>query len=299
MPEEIGLYIFADERKNINDRWDYIAILIVPGSNVEKALKILNKHRNEVGYYNELKFGKINKKPKGEKFKLARRWLQEIIRDGKENRGIFYFNILGIDRNNLDFQYFGNGNTPKGKYANVYNKFFRTVFLSAIKSFFYKYNKIVIKGIFHDSEGNLETHKYFSWHLIWKIKQTEDKIQFENDRIVFINSDKNKEKTKYKKFSDFIQLVDLIVGSVSYCLDYSNPHNIGQKELAKIMLPLVDRVVNNPSNKNSSFGYFGKYRITFFPKQELTENDLYGNKLTGKIYTKRKIQLKEGKLTLF
>jgi len=27
LPEEIGIYIFADERKKVNNRWDYIGIL--------------------------------------------------------------------------------------------------------------------------------------------------------------------------------------------------------------------------------------------------------------------------------
>jgi len=117
-----------------------------------------------------------------------------------------------------------------GKYANIYNRFFRTTFLSGVKSFFAKYDKVIIKNIFHDSEGNLEQHDYFSWHLPWKIGKEEDKVFFKNGEIIFINSNSKKE-FKYKKFSNFIQLIDVIIGSVSYCLDYPNPNNKGQEQL--------------------------------------------------------------------
>lgn len=293
LPKEVELYIFADERKKVDNRWDYIAILIIPADKISEALEILNEHRREIRYNGEVKFANVNKKAKGEKFELAKRWLEEIILDGQMRRGIFYFNILGIDRYNLNFEFFGNGNTPKGKYPNIYNRFFRTTFLSGVKSFFHEYDKILVKNIFHDSEGNLEQHEYFSWHLIWKVEQEEDKISFENDEIIFINSDLRKEKKyKYEEISNFIQLTDVIVGAVSYCLDYSNPNNKGQKQLAELILPLVDRLVNSPSNKNSRFGYFNKYRLAFFPKQVLRETNI---KLDGEMYTRRKIKLKEKK----
>jgi len=103
-PRGIEIYIFADERKKVGNRWDYIAILVVPAEKISEALRILTKHREEVGYYRELKFSQI-KKAKGEKFNLANRWLQEIIDDGKLGRDIFHFNILGIDRSNLQPEY--------------------------------------------------------------------------------------------------------------------------------------------------------------------------------------------------
>jgi len=292
LPKEVELYIFADERKKVNNRWDYIAILIIPADKISEALEILDRHRRETRYNKEIKFTNVNKKAKGEKFELVKRWLKEIILDGQMRRGIFYFNILGIDKYYLNYEFFGNDNTPKGKYPNVYNRFFRTTFLSGVKSFFNEYDGILVKNIFHDSEGNLEHHEYFSWHLIWKVRQKEDKIHFENDEIIFINSDSEKEP-KYKKFSNFIQLIDVIVGSVSYCLDYPSPNNKGQEQLAEIMLPLVDRLVNNPSNKNSSYGYFNKYKLSFFPKQKLKNANI---NLPGEIYTKREIKLEEKKL---
>lgn len=294
-PKEIEIYIFADERKKINNQWDYIAILIIPSDKISKALEILKEHRQKIGYNKEIKFSSVNKKAKGEKFELAKNWLLEIIKDGQENRGIFYFNILGIDRNNLDFRFFGNDNTPKGKYANIYNRFFRTVFLSGVKSFFHDYDNIIVKNIFHDTEGNLESHKYFNWHLIWKVTKNEEKINFNNDEIIFLNSDPDKEQN-YKEFSDFIQLIDIIVGSISYCLDYSNPNNMGQEKLGKIILPLVERLIYKSSNKNSKYGYFNKYKLSFFPKVKLNFN----NNLQSEIYTVREIALKnKNQLSLF
>jgi len=84
-PTNIELYIFADERKKINNRWDYIAILIIPTYKIGDALSILEKHRKEIGYYEEIKFSKVNRKAKGEKFELSKRWLQEIITEEQRN----------------------------------------------------------------------------------------------------------------------------------------------------------------------------------------------------------------------
>jgi hypothetical protein len=295
-PKEIEIYIFADERKKVNNRWDYIATLIIPSNKISKAAEILKGHRQKIGYDKEIKFSNINKKAKGEKFELAKNWLSEIVRDGREKRGVFYFNILGIDREKLDFNCFGEDNTPKGKYANIYNRFFRTVFLSGVKSFFGGHDSIIVKNIFHDTEGNLESHKYFNCHLIWKIEQTEENIHFDNNEIIFLNSDPSREHV-YKEFSDFIQLIDVIVGSISYCLDYSNPKNRGQEKLAQIMLPLVDRLINKSSNRNSSYGYFNKYKLSFFPKGKMHSSDC---NLQDQIYTAgRRIALQDkGQLLL-
>lgn len=39
------LLIFADERKNINDRWHYLGLTIVPYNKLEYVLDILAKHK--------------------------------------------------------------------------------------------------------------------------------------------------------------------------------------------------------------------------------------------------------------
>ena len=289
-PKEIELTLFADERKNINNRWDYLCLLIIPTNKIKEAFDIIEscrlvdkwpqKEKGKIMYEGELKFSEINKDAKGEKFEVAKKWLEEIINDGKEGRGIFYCSILGIDRHMLHFSNFGKGSSPKGKYANIYNRFFRTNFLASIKTFFSKYDIIIVESIFHDKEGNLEQHLYFDWHLIWKVEREEENIFFVSDKIIFVESDHQKEKN-YSWASHFIQMADILVGSVTYCLDYTNPSNKGQKELAKLILPLVYRLVEMPTNKNSSFGYFNKYKLSFFPNSE------------GEVYTLRKIKLLE------
>ncbi|MCD6124407.1 hypothetical protein J7J62_04460, partial [bacterium] len=85
---------------------------------------------------------------------------------------------------------------------------------------------------------------------------------------------------KFTEFSHFIQLTDVLVGVVSYCLDFEKLNNEGYFKLGKILLPLVDRLINNPKNKNSSFGYYKKYKVSFFPDKN------------GEVYQKRDIKLK-------
>ena len=68
-------------------------------------------------------------------------------------------------------------------------------------------------------------------------------------------------------------------------MELSNSRHKGQKELAKVMLPLVDRLVNKPDNKNSRYGYYKKYKLAFFPKTKKEE------KLPNQVYTKRGLAL--------
>ena len=46
--------------------------------------------KEKIRYDGELKFSKINKNAKGEKFEVAKKWLEEMITDGKESRGDFF-----------------------------------------------------------------------------------------------------------------------------------------------------------------------------------------------------------------
>jgi len=285
LPETIELFIFADEKKKVNNRWDYIGMVLIPADKMDEALKLLNRAREKVKYYNSLKFAKINKKGKGQIFGLSREWLNIILDDGKYKRGIFYFNVLGIDTQNLDFSYFGEGCSSKGKYANVYNRFFRTTFLSSIKYFFPNYNKIVIKGIFHDTEGNLEEHQYFDWHLIWKIGRDNKDIIFQEDRIYFINDNHN-EELSYPDYSHFVQLIDIIIGTISFCFDFPNRANKGKILLAQHFLPLVKEIIYEREERESYYGYARKYSISFFPSETLKLGNV---KLGGMIYKDRPI----------
>ena len=124
--KEISLSIYCDERiidsqKHPNkENWIYIALLMVPDSKKSEVLDILYKHREINEYYRELKFHKLTSHS-STITRLAKLWLREIVNDTNKR---FYFKVLGIKKDNLLFELFGADSTPKGKYANIYNRFF-------------------------------------------------------------------------------------------------------------------------------------------------------------------------------
>jgi len=255
----INVALFTDERKNICDAWNYISTIIIPTNLFNPFYETLMTHRKNVGYFNELIFREIGKS--GPKLELAKLWLSEILND--ENNKI-YFKILGLDRRHFDENIFGDGSLKKGSnYANLYNRFFRTNILS-IKYFFNKYDEIIIDKIFHDTEGNLENHHLFDWHCIWKL-ETDSKIKSKFSKVVFVDSNHFEEKT-HPKVSQIIQFSDLLVGTVSHCLDFEIKDHRGRNELGSIIFPLLKRILKSPLNVNSSYKYYRKYDVSFFPK---------------------------------
>ena len=167
--EGISLSIYCDDRKidgqqhPNNESWLYIALLIIPDSKKAEILDVLNKYRNnkDIKYYGELKFHKLNKTSRISTIaRLAKLWLQEVIDDSNKR---LYLKILGIRRDNLLFELFGSDDSSRGKYANIYNRFFRAAFLGALNSYFprEKYENITISGLFHDRQGRLEAHEFF------------------------------------------------------------------------------------------------------------------------------------------
>lgn len=274
-PKEISLSIYCDERRidthSHLDRgdWIYIALLVIPDSQKSEVLDVLNRCRNrdDIKCYSELKFHKLRKTGDSSAItRLAKLWLQEIVYD---NNRRFYFKILGIRKDNLLFELFGGESTSKGTYANIYNRFFRTAFTGALNYFFPQgeYEKVVISGLFHDRQGELEAHEFFPWHLCYKVSG--GRICFTSERFCFIESD-HKVEPKHKDDSHLVQLVDLLVGSVSHCLDLPTHSNKGKNEVAKVILPLLKDILESVYSEKSRFDYFRKYDVSFYPSKRLT-----------------------------
>jgi len=296
--KEISLLIYCDERivdskKHPNkENWIYITLLMIPDSKKPEVLGILNEHRKNIGYYNELKFHKLRKTSRISTIaRLAKLWLQEIINDTNKR---FYFKVLGIKKDNLLFELFGAGSASKGKYANIYNRFFRSAFMGALNSYFPhgEYGENTISGLFHDRQRQLEAHEFFPWHLFYKVAG--GRISFTSKRVCFIESDHNVEPT-YKDDSQLIQLVDLLVGSISHCLDLLTKSNKGKNEVAKIILPLLRDILGNVRSERSRFDYFRKYDVSFYPSKKLTydeySNDI--NRAQSHFFKNRRILLEE------
>lgn len=255
--------IFADEIKPFNnrirERWLYIAVLIVPVKKKRELLERLTATRRKTQCDSEIKCHDLDESSKRE---LAKKWLDVVLRD-KDTRSIF-FNILGINLSNLNLAAFG-----RKAFEPVYNRFFRSCVLSCIKRCFPK-RHVRVSNIFHD-KGDQSRHAFFPWHCIYSIEGQTSEVTFANKEIVFINSDHRESDGSVE--SHIVQLIDLIVGLTSHCLDCVST-NKARTFVAKDFIPLLERMMNNPGNKNSKYGYFGKYLISFFPSKKLSTKQL-------------------------
>jgi len=187
-----------------------------------------------------------------------------------KNLGLVYFNVLGIDLTKLNLERFGEN---KGRDLNIYNRFFRTLVAGGAKFFFSEYKEIVIKNIYHD-KGSQEEHEYFPWYTPYKLNLNDDKIRVIGDQIIFIDSDHrnypDSNGVDFRRESQLVQFIDLILGSIHCCLHASATRR-EKIELGLIIKPLLRRLMEKPKNKNSSYHYYKKQQIQFFPKRKISE----------------------------
>lgn len=190
------------------------------------------------------------------------KWVDVVLKD-KDDRSLF-FDILGLNLSKLHLPSFGSE-----QFGNIYNRFSRSCVLHGVNSCFRK-RSVVVTNIFHDN-GEQSHHPFFPWHCIYAIENQSKHITFQTSTIRFINSDHRKNDGCTE--SHFVQLIDLLVGLSSHCIDF-----VSRKEartaVAQRFLPLLERMMTEPLNWKSSYGHAHKYLISFFPKKELSEVDL-------------------------
>ncbi len=324
----IFLEIYCDEITRVKDMddgstWMYLGALFVPlARKYELLSKLLNLrcikynswHWDEIDCLNkcghhrwnntEIHFKEVHRHKS--KYEIAKRWLEFLIENNKKDYRLIYFNILGIELSKLNLERFGE---DKGRDLNIYNRFFRTLISGGAKYFFGEYESIIITNIYHD-RGSQEEHEYFPWYTPYRLNINDDKIHVENTEIIFVDSDHRKypdmDGTDFRCESQFIQFIDLILGSIHCCLHASATRK-EKIELALIVKPLLERLMNNPRNKYSKYHYYRKQQIQFFPRRRIFEfcnrnvkqmdfddsiakiEELYSNNF----YSKRDIKLKD------
>lgn len=291
----IEINIYADESKSRKDEywniWHYIWIIIDKSDD-----SLLNEIENERIAWNltmssDEKYNKKlhwNKISSMDEKNICERWFKYIL-DNKKNWN-FYGTILWINTSLLSNKYFWNKN-----FNIIYNRFFRTAIIYSIKAYF-PWNKIIIKNIFHEV-WEQENYDIFSTHCIKKINELDENIFTECDEIIFLWKDHNQ-----NRHATLIQLCDVylwvILNIIHWCEDYSSNRFVKyKKKLMDLMLPLIERLINNPKNKNSKFNYYKHQSISFFPKEphamlwDLNRQEVI-NYING-FYTDRKIKYKE------
>lgn len=220
---------------------------------------------------------------------ISKRWIQYIM-DPSKSGGKLYSYVLGINNSHIIKEEFDHSD----EFNSIYNRFFRSAILYAIKTFFPN-QRVIIENVFHE-EGQQQNHEYFPWHSIYKLSK-ENNIDFECDRIIFLSKDH-----KINNRSNLIQLCDCILG-VSTCLIHGiedSKASVYREELLDLYYPLLNKMMNEPRNPNSSYGHHKRLLIRFFPKEKTILGDL--GRLTNQFYSKRElfyIEQKSGQQCLF
>ncbi|WP_407374053.1 hypothetical protein [Methanobrevibacter sp.] len=120
-------------------------------------------------------------------------------------------------------------------------------------------------------------------------------ITVKEKEITFIESDHKKYKPYDNNYinSTLIQFIDLILGCTAHAI-FRESKDHEKMKLYEEYFPLIDRIWNEPNNKNSHYKYFKSQQVSIFPKEKISYyKDLFGNKkrTPGKFH--RDIQLIE------
>lgn len=212
---------------------------------------------------------------------ITKRWLNYIIEQNKQDKEQVFFNILYLDLDKLEIKNFG----KEKIHENIYNKFFRTAISYGVKAFFGNFQKVVIKRVYHD-KGSMEFHKYFPYLNLLKLDGLLSKdVVIEDTRVHFLDSNHNyyiKNGEALYEESQLIQYTDLIIGSITQNIFYISDDSL-KKEIAMIIRPLVERLLKRPRNRNSSYRYYGRQKISFFPKYRIENSNTLFSSLNGDV----------------
>ncbi len=286
--KSVEVNIYADEIMSkkcpvTNSNWNYIGIIV---ENIGKPLlsdiineRFCNNFDKESIYYkkNNKLVHWVDIKSADEK-NICKRWFEYIL-DPTKSAEKFYSYILGLNDSCLNKEEFD----PDNEFNSKYNRFFRSAIKYALKSFFGD-QKIVIKNIYHE-QGQQQHHQYFPWHAIFKLQNEEPKFVFETSEIEFLQKDHTIDEK-----SNLVQLCDCFMGAVTtiiHGLEVSNRAEY-RKELIDLILPLVQRMIKEPKNINSSYKHANRIMISFFPKEKTTIDD--PKRYQNQFYTNRTLK---------
>lgn len=322
---KVKVNLFCDEIKEVklktftkeNQKWYYLGLLIIPQEYEENILnslfnlRCLHEEKNQLNWpgsepcemscgYHKTNNTEIHYKDATDyaSSEIAKKWIDYIVNQNREN---IYFYILGLNLTRLDYSYFGQENVHD-RVFRIYNRFFRTALQKSVKSYFSEADKIIISNVFHDRSDALETHDYFPRHPISKLNREDEKLDFECDRITFLDSDHRKSNDSH---SHFLQLIDLILGVTFNSLHYSS-ENEKKVKIADKFEPLLSRLIDKPDNFESDYNYVGRLAIEFFPKYDISDIDPesqnfeYNLKRKDSFYKNRELKLKNrNQMSLF
>ncbi len=304
--------IYADEVQNredpnTGDSWHYIGLIIedidCPLLPEITKLRYCNNFDRTSPFYakNDVPVHWVSNSSADQKNVLTR-WFsyicnpdQKTWKFGNEFKlesslNTFRFYLLGLNSTKLSDSEFDSSDD----FCSKYNRFFRTAVFSSLK-FYFPNTEIIIKDIYHE-EGPQENNEYFPWHSIYKINQ-DPLITVENKKITFLPKNHQGDER-----SNVIQLCDSILGASVNILHGVDKglRSQNKEELIDIYFPLFERLLHKPYNKNSSYKYFRRMAIDFFPREKTDLGDI--ERYKNQFYKDRPLQYeldKVGQRSLF
>lgn len=265
----VEVNIYADEIMNkkcpyTNDSWYYIGLVVEDCSmpilqdlinerfcnNFDENSKYYRKNNKIIHWSNISSADEIN---------ICNRWFKYI-----QNNDKFYFYLLGLNFSKLNKEEFDVNDV----FRSVYNRFFRSAVIYALKTFFGN-TKIIIKNIFHE-QGQQKEHKYFPWHIIYRVSQDEENISFHCKEINFLTKDHS-----LTKESNILQLVDALMGCITTIIHGFEDSNRARnrEKLLEILLPVVQKAISNEYGSEEKF-IKKHFLIRFFPKEKTSLSDI-------------------------
>jgi len=280
----ISIHIFHDERRFEKD-WLYHGLVIIPDDFINYVFDRLQICRSISNYYRELHFCEITSEQYSNKIKLAREWINFFLNEFYK-LGYFYF--FGVFLRNIRHDFFGVKEDRRSQIQyRIYNRFFDISLFSALRFYFKDYDKVIVSNIFSHASDRPEEDP-FPQHSIYKItKRNIENISIKTLKIIQINSDHNEEK-RFPKESHFVQFADNILGVTAQVFDCSSKKECFI-ELGNMMLPFIQKITENPYNKNSD--YYKKYIVSFFPKTSLSPRQIYLAHGKNMFFYKRELKL--------
>lgn len=261
---------FVDESKpqpkhhRRGESWLYVGVLGIPEDKIDSAAERLVRARDRAcpGYDGEVHFEQIRD---GRKKRVAAAWMDDVLHD---HTGTFHLHVLGINQDLLNEAAFGDDDATQRR--RIYSRFVRTSLAYAAKSFF-PGDDVVVVDVVHDRTQEMEDDAWFDWHVPYAAAR-DNGVRFESSRLAFTDSDHRREPLRPRD-SHFVQLIDVLLGSVRQCLDFPSerPEAI---ELGTKMLPLIERMMSGKRNPNSRYHYVDRCSVSFFPSSPLSLEQL-------------------------
>jgi hypothetical protein len=221
---------------------------------LDQDAELLQRHldrcREIVRYERELHYNGVSTRQKAD---LARSWLDLAMRPSDP---CVRFHILGVNRSAMRSADFG---PYDERDQNIYRRCLRMALVYAVKALLPQ--GTVVRRILHDRR-TVAASEYFEWHTPYRMRSDGHRVAA--DVVELVDSDHD--VSAWYRESNFVQLIDVLLGSTRDCLDLTTAKQ-HRLRVAEHWLPLVQRLTDEKKRKNrsSSYGYVGRCNISFFP----------------------------------